>query len=162
MLAGKTCAQARTHFNNYSLASRFKLFHGCITPAVLYGCESWVPTAEAMRQIQSTQRQMLRMIVQVQKRRFEGQPSGAKSASSQRHHPRDVRSPVPPSTSSSGSDVDSISPSPPVPATDNTILEETSMEPWVDWIRLSTHVFEHHYAKICATVWLAEIQRRRW
>ena len=43
--------------------------------------------------------------------------------------------------------------------TDDADIE---MEPWVDWIRRSTHYAEHQLAKLGAADWVTEVQRRRW
>jgi len=54
---------------SYSLKGRLRLFHGTITPTVLYGSASWTLTTELSNRLRRTQRQMLRMIVSTPRRR---------------------------------------------------------------------------------------------
>ena len=53
----------------YSLNDRLRLFHGTVTPAILYGSEAWTMTKELEQKVQSIQRKMLRMILQLLRRR---------------------------------------------------------------------------------------------
>ena len=55
--------------HRYSLNDRLRLFHGTVTPTVLYGCEAWTMTAELDNRLKRTQRQMLRMILHAPTRR---------------------------------------------------------------------------------------------
>ena len=47
----------------YSLNDRLRLFHGTVTPTLLYSSETWTLTADLENRIPRTQRQMLRMIL---------------------------------------------------------------------------------------------------
>ena len=55
--------------HRYSLTDRLRLFHGTVTPTILYGCEAWTLTAELENRLQRTQRQMLRMILHAPRRK---------------------------------------------------------------------------------------------
>ena len=48
---------------SYSLKGRLKLFHGTVTPTMLYGSASWNLTVDLRNKLRRTQRQMLRMIL---------------------------------------------------------------------------------------------------
>ena len=53
---------------NYMLKHRLRLFDATIYPTVCYAAETWTPTKEHERMIQSTQRKMLRLIIQTKRR----------------------------------------------------------------------------------------------
>ena len=53
---------------NYMLKHRLRLFDAAITPTICYASGTWAPTKEHERMIQSTQRKMLRIIVQTTRR----------------------------------------------------------------------------------------------
>ena len=54
---------------SYSLKGRLRLFHGTITPTILYGSSAWTLTTALQNKIRRTQRQMLRMILHCPRRR---------------------------------------------------------------------------------------------
>ena len=88
---------------HYSVNDRLRLFHGTVTPTVLYGCEAWALSTELEHRLQKTQRQMLRMILRVPRRIIH-------------------------TTSDNGSDVTS---EPDCDITIEDAAE--NLEPWVDW-----------------------------
>ena len=47
---------------NIPIGHRLKLFGATVTPTILYGSGAWVMTGERRRQLRTTQRKMLRMI----------------------------------------------------------------------------------------------------
>ena len=53
---------------NYMLKHRLRLFDAAITPTICYASGTWAPTKEHERMIQSTQRKMLRLIIQTKRR----------------------------------------------------------------------------------------------
>ena len=53
---------------NYMLKHRLQLFDAAITPTICYASGTWAPTKEHERMIQSTQRKMLRLIIQTKRR----------------------------------------------------------------------------------------------
>ena len=53
---------------NYLLKHRLRLFDAAITPTICYASGTWAPTKEHERMIQSTQRKMLRLIIQTKRR----------------------------------------------------------------------------------------------
>ena len=59
---------------HYSMNDRLRLFHGTVTPTILYGCETWALSTELEHRLQKTQRQMLRMILKVPRRIIQACP----------------------------------------------------------------------------------------
>ena len=53
---------------NYMLKHRLRLFDAVITPMICHASGTWTPTKEHERMIQSTQRKMLRLIIQTKRR----------------------------------------------------------------------------------------------
>ena len=53
---------------NYMLKHRLRLFGAAITPTICYASGTWTPTKEHERMTQSTQRKMLRLIIQRKRR----------------------------------------------------------------------------------------------
>ena len=53
---------------NYLLKHRLRLFDAAITPTICYASGTWAPTKEHERMLQSTQRRMLRLIIQTKKK----------------------------------------------------------------------------------------------
>ena len=53
---------------NNTLKHRPRLFDAVITPTICYASGTWTPTKEHERMIQSTQRKMLRLIIQTKRR----------------------------------------------------------------------------------------------
>ena len=50
--------------SNYMLKHRMRLFNVTISPTICYAAGTWIPSKEHERIIQSTQRKMLRLIIQ--------------------------------------------------------------------------------------------------
>ena len=53
---------------NYMLNHRLRLFDAAISPTICYAAGTWTPNKEHERMIQSTQRKMLRLIIQIKRR----------------------------------------------------------------------------------------------
>ena len=68
--AGATFHKCRQELTskNYMLKYRLRLFDAAITPTICYASGTWAPTKEHKRMIQSTQRKMLRLIIQTKRR----------------------------------------------------------------------------------------------
>ena len=116
----------------YSLNDRLRLFHGTVTPTVLYGCEAWTMTVELENRLQRTQRQMLRMIIQSPRRRIIAQSDTDSS-----------------DTTNQTSDE--------IPPTD-----EVTLEPWQEWISRCTHEAESRMKKLKLEDWKTIQRRRKW
>ena len=65
---------------NYMLKHRLRLFDATVSPTVCYAAGTWAPNKEHERMIQSTQRKMLRLIIQTQRKykKIEKQDVGPK------------------------------------------------------------------------------------
>ena len=55
------------------MRDRLRLFDAVITASVLYGCEAWTLTVDLQRRLRTTQRKMLRMILNARRRRLRSQ-----------------------------------------------------------------------------------------
>ena len=66
---------------SYRLHVRLKLFEAVVTPTLLYSSGTWNMTVDRERKLQSTQRRMLRSIVQVSRRRFDRIPTESSTSS---------------------------------------------------------------------------------
>jgi hypothetical protein len=118
---------------DYSLNDRLRLFHGTVTPTVLYGCEAWTMTVELDQRLRVTQRQMLRMIFQMPRRRVAVESDTETSEGAEQH-------------GQISTDV-------------NT---DESLEPWQEWIRRSTHEVEHRMGRLKMEDWVTLRKRRKW
>ena len=65
---------------NYMLKYRLRLFDATVSPTVCYAAGTWAPNKEHERMIQSTQRKMLRLIIQRKRKckKIEKQDIGSK------------------------------------------------------------------------------------
>ena len=54
---------------HYSLKQRMQIFTSVIQPCILYGCVSWTMTAQRTAKLQTTQRRMMRKILDTKRRR---------------------------------------------------------------------------------------------
>ena len=117
---------------HYSLNDRLRLFHGTVTPTALYGCETWALSSELEHRLRKTQRQMLRMILRVPRR-----------------------------MSAENQDEGSDGTSEPDP---DTIIEDNTehLEPWVDWIRRTTHEAERRMRELKLDDWVSLHRKRKW
>ena len=146
----------------YSQSDRLRLFNGTITPTILYGCEAWTLTAELENRLQRTQRQMLRMIVRVPRRRSTQtttqatqQPPGNQTSSQNDHQNIDS------DDDDDGCDVDSVQPELTPPADDEEEAAEF-LEPWVDWIKRATQKSEAAITRLRINSWASTVRQRKW
>ena len=72
--------QTRVDMKNYMLKHRLRLFGATISPTVCYAAGTWAPNKEHARTIQSTQRKMLRLIIETKRKykKIEKQDIGPK------------------------------------------------------------------------------------
>ena len=117
---------------HYSINDRLRLFHGTVTPTVLYGCEAWALSTELENRLQKTQRQMLRMILGVPRRVMHVCQDNGSDVTSDADEEAHVESPA------------------------------ESLEPWVDWIRRSTHEAERRMKELKLEDWVTLHRRRKW
>ena len=123
---------------HYSLRDRLKLFDSVVTPTMLYGSSSWVLTKETEHILTRTQRRMLRMVL----------------GSSRR---RQLTEPEPESASSHGVDSQCEE----EVANDNAD-EDDHLEPWVDWLKRTTHYIEDQLTHLNIESWVHQARRRIW
>ena len=138
----------RTH----SLHGRIRLFHGTVTPTVLYGCTSWALTDELENRLRRAQRQMLRMIL---------------------GSPRRRREPADDERTRMDGDVDhvdsSLSCSSSAAGYDNTDMPDSDcyntadhLEPWVEWVERATHKAQQLLERLNIEDWITIQRRRKW
>ena len=120
----------------YSLNDRPRLFHGVVTPTLLYGSETWTMTRELVREIQSTQRKMLRMIVQVPHRRAV-QEDESDGSDVTRNRSRGE-------------------------AEEEETCPDESLEPWREWVQRCTHVAEERMRRLKIKDWIHLQRQRKW
>jgi hypothetical protein len=144
----------------YSLTDRLRLFHGTITPTVLYAAESWTLTTELENRLRRAQRQMLRMIIHAPRRRHVIEPQTTQPETTQCNTTTSMKSTIT-VCSSSDSAVDSTTPErQPSTPTDN--IDDTELEPWADWIKRSTHEVEERMKRLKLDDWVSIQRQRKW
>ena len=118
----------------YSLNDRLRLVHGTVTPTVLYGSETWTMTKELEQKLQRTQRKMLRMIVQILRRRTVQEPDSDESETNS--YQSNIQHPEEPS--------------------------EELLEPWHEWIQRCTHEAEQRMQNLQMRDWVHLQRQRKW
>jgi len=151
--------------HRYALADRLRLFHGTVTPTILYRCEAWTLTTKLENRLKRTQRQMLRMILHAPRRRNATQDH-------QRHTnesaPQPSTGPHQPPTdatdsSSDENDVNSTTSTTQRDDQQMNVDEDTmDLEPWTDWIRRCTHDVEMRMKTLKLDDWVVLQRRRKW
>ena len=119
---------------DFSLNDRLRLFHGTVTPTVLYGCEAWTMTADLEQRLRVAQRQMLRMMLQMPRRRIQTTSDTDRSEGEEQQ-----------------GQIDGID-----------ISTDESLEPWQEWIRRSTREVEHRMGRLKIEDWVTLQRRRKW
>ena len=117
-------------------SSTVRLFQGAVTPIVLYGSGCWTMTKESERRLRACQRRMLRLIIGV-KRRVNAPQGG-----------------------NNDNDVDSN-------ATEINFQceqdeDDDCLEPWVDFIKRTTHDAEERLRRLNIEDWITAQRRRKW
>ena len=60
--------QTRVDFKKYMLKHRLRLFDATVSPTICYAAGTWTANKDHERRIQSTQRKMLRLIIQTKRK----------------------------------------------------------------------------------------------
>ena len=150
---------------SYSLKGRLRLFHGTVTPTMLYASSAWTITAELQNKIRRTQRQMLRMILNSPRRRTttpqETQHAGHSTPTAHHNNDDNTTTNIDDDTSDSNpNDVDSDL------SIDDLLVatmdDDEALEPWADWMRRCTHEAEKQMTDLGIQDWVSEQRRRKW
>ena len=122
----------------YSLSDRLRLFDAVVTPAVLYGAETWTLTKEMERTLRTTQRRMLRTILGQGRRRIQGPTERANA--------------------------DEAADSEEEEGSDDPAEEDSRdvLEPWVEWIQRVTHSVENNLKRLKIRTWVEQARKRKW
>jgi hypothetical protein len=118
----------------YALSDRLRLFDAVVSPAVLYGSETWTLTKEMERALRTTQRRMLRAILGQSRRRIQEQTERTTPAESEEEGADDV------------------------PEEDS----RDELEPWVEWIKRVTHNVENNLKRLKIRTWVEQARKRKW
>ena len=139
----------------YPLAHRLRLFNSTVTPCALYAAGTWTLTEPLRRKLQSCQRRMLRIIINTPRRYNTTTRSSTQSPSTS-----DASS-----TTTPCDDIDSNPPTPDDNKTDDSDTDSRTSntsdhrEPWIDYVRRSTHRAEQLMTRHGIEPWTT-IQRR--
>ena len=117
----------------YALSDRLHLFDAVVSPAVLYGSETWTLTKEMERSLKTTQRRMLRAILGQGRRKVQGPIERAIPAESEEEGTDDI------------------------PEQDNRDM----LEPWVEWIQRVTHNVENNLKQLKIRTWVEQARKRK-
>ena len=131
---------------SYPLKQRLRLFDAVITPCVLYGAACWTLTAESENVLRKAQRRMLRIV----------------AGSGRRRAKQDNCTNAVAATRSSGSDESSIDETVAQTVISEDIDCHEILEPWVDWIRRTTHFVEETLASAGVEDWVRKHKRAKW
>eukprot|EP00973_Karenia_brevis_P072582 10082551-Karenia_brevis.AAC.1 len=131
---------------HYSFRNRLRLFNSIITPTILFGCKSWIMTADRERKLRSTQRRMLRNMAGTGRRRTtisnnEGEYEEVSVHSGTRDSPTDESS----NTTALSTEQSE---------------EEDELESYTDWIKRATRLAEDQLRKAGLEDWV--LLQRRW
>ena len=118
----------------YALSDRLRLFDAVVSPAVLYGSETWTLTKEMERALRTTQRRMLRAILGQNRRRIQEPTERTTPAESEEEGADDV------------------------PEEDS----RDELEPWVEWIKRVTHNVENNLKRLKIRTWVEQARKRKW
>ena len=157
---------------SYSLRDRLRLFHGTITPTVLYESASWTLSLELENRVRRTQRQMLRMILGAPRRRHVHvqhlhPPAPQQPTPVDQHHTDYQPTPTPrrPSdelnTSTPSPDTSDVDSEPPANDIPDDEEADIILEPWVDWVHRCTYEAEAYMAKLHINDWVHTQQQRK-
>ena len=150
----------------YSQSDRLRLFHGTVTPTILYGCEAWTLTTDLANRLRRTQRQMLRMIVRVPRRTSANTITQAPQPAPeyQTNNQYDDAHQNSDEDDDDGCDVDSMppDPTPNVYDDDDDDVNDVILELWVDWIKRATHKAEAAIAKLRINDWVSTVRQKKW
>ena len=144
----------------YSLKGWLKLFHGTVTPTILYASSAWTITAELQNKIRRTQRQMLRMILSSPRRRRTPALHVTNTLTAPDDHEDNTATIIDDDDSDSNpNDVDSDPPNDDIRIP--TVDDDEAMKPWVDWMKRCTHEAEKQMTDLGIQDWVSEQRRRK-
>jgi hypothetical protein len=164
----------------YPLTDRLRLFHGTVTPTILYGCEAWTMTGELENRLRRTQRQMLRMILHAPRRLTNTRHNEHDHVNTETPHQGTDPPPQHPTTTATTTttanevadtddddddddDVNSTTSTPHQPDHNEPIDDNhEDLEPWADWIRRCTHDVEARMRRLKLDDWITMQRRRKW
>eukprot|EP00973_Karenia_brevis_P018647 2557449-Karenia_brevis.AAC.1 len=122
----------------YGLQSRLKLFGATVSQSVLYGSGTWTMTLARERRLQSAQRRMMRLMLgsgrRVERQCAETQSDTTQSSDEQTKE-EEMHLEIP---------------------------EIWELEPWVDWVRRTTHLAEKEMQKAGVQDWVSQQRHRKW
>ena len=142
----------------YSLNDRLRLFHGTVTPTILYGAEAWTLTTDLENRLRRTQRQMLRMILHAPRRKHNTETQTRERPTLDQHPDAQTNTDT---SSSDDNDVDSTTTETPMPPPPDE-HDDAEIEPWSEWIKRSTREAETRMSKLRLEDWVTMQRRRKW
>lgn len=168
----------RVTSKTYSLRSRMRLFDGCVTPTVLYGCTSWTLTKDMTTKLQRTQRRMLRLVIGTPRRRNNTTTTTTTTPTTTKHNrnnhdPLDVDEGTTSNDSNDRNDINSDVDSQSTDDVDSTTCDannlddlgptaDEDLEPWPDFIKRATRVAEESIQKLGIEEWTVALYKRKW
>ncbi len=123
---------------NFAVRRRLQLFNSTVTAVLLYGSGTWTLKSEDLKRLQTEQRKVLRMMLQISRRQVTDECSAEDSDSDCDENEECVEA------------------------------EETEdeggllLEDWVSWVRRATRVAEAELEKANLTDWVREQRKRYW
>ena len=144
----------------YSLSDRLRLFHGTITPTMLYAAETWTLTAELENRLRRTQRQMLRMILHAPRRKQNTPTLSRHTQQLTTHSNATFHSPQ--ENGSNTSDNDSASTTSHQVTIPPPNENDDDLEPWAEWIKRCTRLVENQMKRLNLEDWVTLQRRRKW
>ena len=162
---------------HYPLQHRLRLFNGVVTPTILCASATWTVTTAIRQQLRSTQRRMLRMIVNTPRKKATGRRTSCNvtSVNDAPCSPADTTAHVPTSCATSAShdsDLDSNLPTPADPlsrdtsadddADDDNYSNNSNEESWVEYIRRATRRAEDLVHRHGIQCWITTQRQSMW
>ena len=144
----------------YSLNDRLRLFHGTVTPTILYAAETWTLTVELENRLRRTQRQMLRMILHAPRRKQNTPTLSRQTQQLTTHYDATFHSPH--ENGSSASDNDSASTTSHQVTIPPPNENDDDLEPWTEWIKRCTRLVENQMKRLKLEDWVTLQRRRKW
>jgi hypothetical protein len=124
---------------NYAFKDRARLFEAVVTPRVMYATATWTMTKDMEKELRTTRRKMLRMMIGTGRRRATAARQGV-------------------ADEGANSLEDAANKS----LHEGSFDPEPALEPWVDWIRRATHDSERLVKEVNLEDWVVIHRRRKW
>ena len=149
-----------------SLCHRLRLFNMVVTPTMTYASSTWTLTQKHKKMIKTTQRKMLRLIVQT-KRRYKSKKNengqkrrGHRKSGKMRREIRPTKRQTKARNRIQKKDQDSdVSFQ---EDADEEIDATENEEDWIDYIKRSTNEAEEHMEKLNVGCWIEVHRRMKW